>query len=100
MKKYWCEVGMDRYQVTIKNCVECDKNAGMPGDSYIYCTARKPYRMQILEQIDVVVWYLKTLWDAPKFFLVLLAKKIANRIGISATPMADKDGWHLIWVHT
>lgn len=97
--KFWCNLGIERCQVTIENCKACDQRAGLPKDSHEYCTGRSDYVMQIQEWFHHSIWYLKTLWETPKGFCAFLAKDIANRIGIEVTPMGDRDGWHLIWGH-
>jgi hypothetical protein len=81
MEKYWCELCGVRTQVTKENCVQCDKDACMPKDSWYDCTARKPYVMPITEAIHGLKWWLKLLWTDTIEFPYYLVSELFKRLG-------------------
>jgi hypothetical protein len=80
--KYWCHLpGGPRVQVTLANCAQCDKEAGLAEGSWHYCTSRNPYRMQIQEFCDDLIWWAELLWRDPRAFPYYAASELFHRLG-------------------
>jgi len=96
MEKFWCCLGMKRRLVGKVECMECDKNAGLPIGSYVDCDVRKPYELPLKEAFKEALWWLKLLWSDPKDFQYLFSAHLLRFFGKSAGVLYERsaDGEH------